>query len=149
MGNLRAENVFNIFNRVIGVFHYVVQQGGANGSRPQTYLIAHNLGNGDGVHDIRLARTAFDSFMRLIGKIECFGYYFDTLAVLGCQIVVQQFLECLFNHFFFGFLFLLLAYTLFHILFLLSSSLFAKISNFQHRTSIYVFICKSSVSFLR
>ena len=51
----------------------------------------------------------------LVGEIECFGYYFDALAMLGCQIIVQQFLECLFNHFFFGFLFLLLAYILFHI----------------------------------
>ena len=147
LGDFGAEDVFDILDGVIGVFHHIVQQGGADGSRPQPYLIAHNLRYGDGVHDIRFARAAFDSLMCLIGKIECLGYYFDTLAVFGCQVIVQQFLECLFNHCFFGSLFLLLAYALFHILFLLSSSLFAKISNFQHRTSIYVFICKSSASF--
>ena len=109
-----------------------------------------NLCHSNGVHDVGLAGTTLNALMRLVGKVECFGYYFDALAVLGGQIVVQQFLECLFDHFLFGFFLFLLTYIFFHIL--LSpffTSLFAKISNFQHRASVYVFIYKSSSAFLR
>ena len=150
LGDFGTEDVFDILYGVVSVFHHIVQQCRAYGSRPQSYLITDNLCHSNGVHDVGLAGTTLDALMRLVGKVECFGYYFDALAVFGGQIVVQQFLECLFDHFLFGFFLFLLTYIFFHIL--LSpffTSLFAKISNFQHRASVYVFIYKSSNAFLR
>ena len=145
LGNLRAEDILDIFHRIIGIFHHIVQQGGTDGSRTQANLRADNSGHGNGVEYVGFSRTAFDTLVCLVGEVECLGYDLDTFAVFGCQIVVQQFLECLFNHFFFGSLFLLLAYMFFHILFSLFQFTFCKnkqISTPDKRFWLYLYIFK-------
>ena len=88
LGDLRAEYVFYVFYGIIRIFYHIVQQGGTNGCRTKTYFVAYNLCHSEGVHNVRFARTAFDALMRLIGKVECLCYDFNTLAVFGCQVVV-------------------------------------------------------------
>ncbi len=83
LGDFGTEDIFNILYGVVGVFHHVVQQCRTYGSRPKTYLVTDNLCHSNGVHDVRLARTTLDALVCLVSEVECFGYYFDALAMLG------------------------------------------------------------------
>ena len=87
MGNLRAEDVLNIINGVIGIFDDIMEQGSADGGGTQSNFVADNLGHGNRVHDVGLARAAFDAAMGLVGKVERLGYNFHPLAVLGGKII--------------------------------------------------------------
>ena len=129
LGYLGAEDVLDVLDGVVGVFHHVVQQGGADGGGTQSDFSTHNLGYGDGVQYVRFTRTPLDAFVRLVGKVECLGDDFHTLAVLGGQVAVQQVLESCLYHRFFRFLFLFQIKVLFHIR-IQFSSLSAKISKF-------------------
>ena len=95
-----SENVGNIFHSVVGVLHHIVEQGRADTRRTKSHLLTGYLGHGDGVHDVRLTRKAFDSLVRLTCKIESLGDDVHLLAMAGSQITVKQSLEGFINHLF-------------------------------------------------
>ena len=68
--DLVPEEVADVLDRVGGVFDDVVQQGGADGLAAQADLRDDNLGDGDGVEHVRLARAAADVLMGLVGELE-------------------------------------------------------------------------------
>ena len=114
---LWPEDVGNVFHGVVGVFHHIVEQGRADTRRTKSHLLTGYLGHGDGVHDVRLTRKAFDSLVRLTCKIESLGDDVHLLAMAGSQITVKQFLESFIDHlltsqFFWGDLILLLVHNL-------------------------------------
>ena len=101
LGNLGAKDVGDVLHRVVGVLHHIVQQGRADGGGAEPYLLTHDLCHGQRVHDVRLSRASAHSLVGLLGKVECFGYDFDFLPMLGGQIGVEQLLESVVHHFFF------------------------------------------------
>ena len=114
LGNLVAEDVFDVLYGIVRILHHVVQQGGADGGRAQSDFIAHNFCHGDGVHDVWLARTSLDALVGVVGKVERLGDNLHALTVLGGQIVVQQLLKRLLYHDFFGLFLLFQTQMLFH-----------------------------------
>ena len=82
LGYLRAEDILDVFYSIIGVFHHIMQQGGANTGRAEPHLAARNLRYGNGVHDIWFAGEALHALMSLSGEVESLGYdvYFLTVA---------------------------------------------------------------------
>ena len=82
LGDLLAEHVLNILNRIFGIFHNIVQQSRTDGCRPQSHLAANDTRHRYRVHDIRLTRTAFHACMRLIGKVERLGNTFHLASMV-------------------------------------------------------------------
>ena len=82
LGDLLAEHILNILNRVFGIFHHIVQQGRTDGSGTQSHLAANDTCYGYRVHDVRLSRTTLHAGMCLIGKIERLGYAFHLTPVI-------------------------------------------------------------------
>ena len=68
--DLLAEETFDVLHREVSVFHYVVEQGGADGLAAQTDFVDDDLGHGDRVQDIGLAAAAPDTFVRFVGEFE-------------------------------------------------------------------------------
>ena len=93
-GDKIAEKVSYVLYRVIRILYNIVQQGSAYGCGTEPNLLADNAGNFERVHDVRLAAVASDTFVCLPRKIEGFCYKLYLLAVLRCQIYVQQLLKC-------------------------------------------------------
>ena len=114
LGNFVSEDVLDVFHGIVRVLYHVVQQGGADGSGTQSDFVAHNLGYGNGVQDVWLARSPFDALMGMVGKVECLGDDLHALAVLGGQIVVQQLLKRLLYHDFLGLFLFFQTQMLFH-----------------------------------
>ena len=55
LGDFRAEYVLYVFHGIVRIFYHIVQQGGTNGCRPQTYFGADNLCHSKRMHDVGLA----------------------------------------------------------------------------------------------
>ena len=105
--NLRTEHVLDILNGEVGILHNIVEQGCTDTGRTQSYLRAHNLCHGDGVHDIGLARQSSHALVSLTCEIECFSNQVHLLAMARVQVVIDEFLVRIINQFFIGcFLFL-------------------------------------------
>ena len=117
---LGAEEILDVLDGVVGVFHHVVQQGGADGGGAQPYLVAGDARHGDGVHDVRLAGAPLDAAVGLVGEVERLGDDFHPAAMLGVEVVAEQLLECLLYHLLLGLLFLFQRTILCHIVCLLA-----------------------------
>ena len=89
LGDLRTKDILDVFHCVISVLYHIMQQGCTYRSGTETYFIAYNAGNGNRVHNIRFARTAFDTFMRLIGKVESLRNDFNLFAMFSVEIIIQ------------------------------------------------------------
>ena len=94
------DDIFDVFYRVISVFYYVVQQCRTDRSRTKTNFVTYYLCNGNRVHDIRFAGSAFDSFVCLISEVESFCDDFNSFAMFSMEIIIQKFLERLIDHLF-------------------------------------------------
>ena len=55
----------------------------------ETDFVAYDTRHSNRVHNIRFARTAFDTFMRLIGKVESLRNDFNFFAMLSIEIIIQ------------------------------------------------------------
>ena len=95
---LRSENVLYVLDSIVGIFHHVVQQGRTDARCPESHLLTGNLGDGNGVHDIRFPRQPAHSFVCLPGKIECLGDDIHLLPVARGKIGVYQMLEGIVYH---------------------------------------------------
>ena len=93
--DFRAEQVLDVLYRIVRVFHHIMQQGRADGSRSQADFHASDAGHGDGMQDIRFARASAHAFVRLSGEIECFRDNLHFSPVPARQVSVQQFLKSL------------------------------------------------------
>ena len=85
-GDLVAEQVADVFDRVGGVLHDVVQEGGADGLAAQADLRDDDAGDGDRVQHVGLARAPADVLVGLVGELEGLadGFHFvRVLAALG------------------------------------------------------------------
>ena len=71
--DLAAEDILHVLHRVVCVLHHIVEQCGADACRAEPHLLAGDLGDGYGVHDIWFARQSLNPFVRLSGKIESLG----------------------------------------------------------------------------
>lgn len=100
---LVAENIRNVFNRIVGILDNIVKQCRTDTCRTEPHLRTCNLGYGNRVHYVRFARKAADTLMRLFGKMKSLGYQIDLLTVARRQIAVQQMLERVINQFLLGF----------------------------------------------
>ena len=80
-GDLGPEEPFDVLHREFGVFHDVVEQGGADGLAAQPDLIDYDLGHGDGVQDVGLAGAASDPLVRFVGKFEGLEHQVVLLVV--------------------------------------------------------------------
>ena len=79
--DFRAEDVGDVFHRVVGVFHHIVQERGANGRGTKPDFATHDLCHCDGVHDVGFPRQAAHSLVGLFGEIEGLGDDFHLLAM--------------------------------------------------------------------
>ena len=70
-GDVFSEALADVFQRVISIFHNVVEEGGDDGVGVQLKLFCGNVGNGDGVDDIGLARIALLALVGLGGEGVC------------------------------------------------------------------------------
>ena len=73
LGYLLTKDVGDVFYSIVGVFHYVVQQGCTDTGGPQSHLLAGYLSHSDGVHDIGFTRQASYTLVGLACKVESFG----------------------------------------------------------------------------
>ena len=71
----------------------------------ETDFVAYDTRHSNRVHNIGFARTAFDSFVRLIGKVESLRNDFNTFAMFCSEIIIQQFVERLIDHLFISYFF--------------------------------------------
>ena len=104
--NLRPEHVLDVFHRVVGVFNDVVKQGRADARGTQSHLLAGNLSDGDGVHDVRFSRQPLHSLVGLSGEVESFGDKIGLLTMGRGQIAVEQSLKSFVDESFVGLLLL-------------------------------------------
>ena len=74
-GYLFAEEVFDILHRVVGIFHHVVEQGGAYRFIAQTYLRDHYPGHRHGVEDIGFAAPPPHVLVGFCGEVEGLLYH--------------------------------------------------------------------------
>ena len=89
--------LLDVLDRVVSVLDHVVEQRGAYRGRPQSYLLTCNLGHGDRVEDIGLARAAADAAVCLARKLKGALDYLDLAAVIAPQIAVQHVLKFSFD----------------------------------------------------
>ena len=101
LGYLRAENVLDVFNRIVSVFYHIVQQCGADTGRAKAHFLACYLCHSDGMHDVRLAREPTHALVGLSCEVESFGDNLLFLAVRRGHIGFEQVLESLVHHLFF------------------------------------------------
>ena len=99
LGDFLAEEVLDVLHGVVGVLHHVVQQGRADGGGAHADFVHHDARHGQRVHDVRLARTAADAFVRRVGEVERLGDKFHLLAVVRGQVVLHQRFELLLDLF--------------------------------------------------
>ena len=93
LGYLLAKEVPYVLCGVVGVFHYIMQQGGADAHRAQSYLLGCDARHGYGVHDIWLARQSLHAAVGLPGKVECLGDDVYLLAMARSKVYLEQFVE--------------------------------------------------------
>ena len=98
-GYLGAEDVAQVLGGVVGVFDDVVEERGADAGAAQPDFLAGNLGHGDGVHDVGLAREAAHAAMSLAGKVEGLVDDFDVLAVVRIEVGLDEVVIGLVDHF--------------------------------------------------
>ena len=79
--NLRTKDILHIFNRIVGIFNNIVQQGCTDARCTQSHFLAGNLCNGNRVHDIRFTRQAAHALVCLSCEVECLGYDVNLLSV--------------------------------------------------------------------
>ena len=91
------EVVLDVFDGIFGVFHYVVQQGGAYRCRAQTYFLTDDTSHGDRVQYVGFARSSAYSLVGFFGKFERTLDNLDFLPVVGVEISVEQFLKFIFD----------------------------------------------------
>ena len=65
-----AKTLLNIVNRIVGIFHYIVEEGCNDGVGTKHQLLCHNIGNCDGVENIGFARLALLSGMGNLGQFK-------------------------------------------------------------------------------
>ena len=78
---LGTEDIGDVFHRVVGVFHHVVQEGSADAGRTEPHLLAGYLSHGDRVHDVRLSGETAHTLVSLACKVERLGHDIYFLAV--------------------------------------------------------------------
>ena len=78
LGDLGPEDALHIFDRVLRILHNVVQQGGDDRFDAEPDLVHDDLGYGDGMQQVRLARATTHSAMRLFRQEKS---AFDELPV--------------------------------------------------------------------
>ena len=93
LGNLGAELLLDVLNGVVGIFNHIVEKCGAYRGRAQTDFLRGNLGHGDWVENIRLARATSDAAMSFLGKSEGALDYLHLLAVVAIEIAVEHILK--------------------------------------------------------
>ena len=93
------EMVFDVFDRIIRVFHHIVQERRHNRFYPQPDFHYDDPGNRKRMRNIRLPGMSFHPFMRLIGEIESLtDTLVITLAFTDRHTPFQQFVELLLHH---------------------------------------------------
>ena len=92
---LWTKDIVDVFHRIVRVFHYVVEQGGADAGAAQSNALATDLGYSDGMHDVGLARETAHALVGLLGKIESLVDDIHMFAMMGCQISVDEVLVSL------------------------------------------------------
>ena len=107
---LGTEDVGQVFASIVSILHHIVQQGCADARRAQSNFLAGYLCNGNGVHDVWLARQSANPFMGLSCKVESLGDDIHLLTMARGQITVQQALESVIHQF------LVSVFTLHHVL---------------------------------
>ena len=73
----------DVLDRVVGVLDHIVQQRGADAGRAKSYLLIHNGGYGNGMHDIGLSRAPTDALMGISRKLESLVDNLHFLAVIA------------------------------------------------------------------
>ncbi len=94
----RPEILLYVLDCVLGILDHIVQQCCTYRSGTEAYFLKHNLGHGNGVHDVWLAAAAADTFMGLFGETVGTFYYLHLLAVIAAQITVHEIAEGRFDH---------------------------------------------------
>ena len=98
LGYLLAEVLLNVLDCIFSILDYVVEQSRADRSRAEADLLTGDLGHGDRVKYIRLARTPAYALVCLLGKMIGTLDYLDFLAVVAFEIAVENFAERFFYH---------------------------------------------------
>ena len=95
---LRPEDVGNVLYRVVRILYHIVQERRADTGAAQADVLARNLRHGDGMHDVWLAGKSSDALVRFLCEVERLVDDFGVLAVVGCQVSVNQVLIRFGNH---------------------------------------------------
>ena len=88
--NLFAEQSLDVLHRIVGVLHYVMQQGRTDTRATQPDLSHANARDSYRMQYVGLAAQTTYAVMRLVCKIEGVRNQLTFLAVRGLRIVVQQ-----------------------------------------------------------
>ena len=102
LGDLVAKQSGDVFHRIIGVFHHIMQQRSTDTRATQTDLTHTDTRDGKGMHDIRLTTQTTHPVVRLVSKIERMRDDLHFLPVGSVRIVVQQRLKLALNHLLFS-----------------------------------------------
>ena len=95
---LWTEDVRDVFHRIVGILHDVVEQRCTDAGAAKSYLFAGDSRHGDGVHDVWLARESADAFVCLLSEVEGLVDDFGVLSVAGCQIGIHELLVGFAHH---------------------------------------------------
>ena len=93
ISHLLPEEIGDIFARIVGILHHIVQQGRTNGGRSHAHLLTHHLRHGNGVEDVQLSASASHTAVGSFRKVERFGDHLHFFAMAGGKIGVEQVLK--------------------------------------------------------